>query len=148
MAIGSNDDTDKVHHSVEHGQDMVLDDTSMVLSQPNDVSEDKVKISFGIADDLFLHPTKPNQEEMQEVKKNLEEGGSQDADTPGIFASWPDKDHAMCMNGVETEKDDVKVPGVISADTAPTGLDPDDNYDQQDGMLISPFFFTFSLTPK
>ncbi|KAF8748243.1 hypothetical protein HU200_012986 [Digitaria exilis] len=131
---GCNDETDKARHSVEHAQDIVLDDSS-ILSQPNDVSEDEGKISFGIADDLFLQPTKPNQEEIQQERKKLEEGGSQDTDSPGIFASWPDKDHAVVrMNDVEMEEDDVTVPEIISADTASTGLDPDDNHDQQDGI--------------
>ncbi|OEL32068.1 SCAR-like protein 1 [Dichanthelium oligosanthes] len=135
MAIGSNDYTDKVYHSVEHGQDVVLDDTSMVLSKPNDVSEDEDKLSFGIADDLFLHPTKPNREEIQEMERELEEGGSLDTDTsPGILASWPDKDQVMCMNDVQMVKDSVTVPEEIAADATPTGLDPDDIHNHQDGI--------------
>jgi hypothetical protein len=136
MVISSNDYTDKVYHSAEHGQD----DTSMVLSNPNDVSEDLDKPSFGIADDLFLHPTKPNQEEIQEIEKELEEGGSLDTDTStGILASWPDMDRVMCMNDVEMNKD--------SADTAPTCLDHDDSHDHQDGMSIISLF-SFLLTTK
>ncbi|PUZ36378.1 hypothetical protein GQ55_9G033300 [Panicum hallii var. hallii] len=131
MVISSNDYTDKVYHSAEHGQD----DTSMVLSNPNDVSEDEDKPSFGIADDLFLHPTKPNQEEIQEIEKELEEGGSLDTDTStGILASWPDMDRVMCMNDVEMNKDSVTVPEEIDADTAPTCLDHDDSHDHQDGI--------------
>jgi len=131
MVISSDDYTDKVYHSVEHGQD----DASMVLSKPNDVSEDEDKLSFGIADDLFLHPTKPNQEEIQEMEKELEEGGSLDTDiSTGILASWPDMDCVICMNDVEMSKDSVTVPEEIDAGTAPTGLDHDDNHDNQDGI--------------
>ncbi|CAN6291353.1 unnamed protein product [Urochloa humidicola] len=134
MAIGSNDHTDKVYHSLEHGPDVVLDDTSMVLSKPNDFSEDNDKLSFGITDDLFLHRTQPNQEEIQEMEEELEQGGSLDTDTsPSILASWPDKDRLM--NDVyEMDKDNVTVPEEIAADTAPTGLDPDGNHDHQDGI--------------
>ena len=140
MVISSDDYTDKVYHSVEHGQD----DASMVLSKPNDVSEDEDKLSFGIADDLFLHPTKPNQEEIQEMEKELEEGGSLDTDTStGILASWPDMDHVMCMNDVEMNKASVTVPEEIDTDTALTGLDHDDNHDNQDGTLIIRLFFLF-----
>ncbi|RLN38562.1 SCAR-like protein 1 isoform X1 [Panicum miliaceum] len=131
MVISSDEHTDKVYHSVEHGQY----DTSMVLSNPNDVSEDEGKLSFGIAGDLFLHPTKPNQEEIQEMEKELEEGGSLDTDTStGILASWPDMDSVMCMNDVEMNKDRVTVPEEIDDDTAPTGLDHEDNHDHQDGI--------------
>ncbi|CAN6286390.1 unnamed protein product [Urochloa humidicola] len=133
LAIGSNDHTDKVYHSLEHGQDVLLDDTSMVLSKPNDVSEDKDKLSFEIADDLFLHRTQPNQEEIQEMEKELEQGGSLDTDTsPSIIASWPDKDHVM--NDVETDKNNATVPEEIAVGTARTGLDPVGNNDHQDGI--------------
>ena len=144
MVISSDDYTDKVYHSVEHGQD----DTSMLLSKHNDVSEDEDKLSFGIADDLFLHPTKPNQEEIQEMEKELEEGGSLDTDiSTGILASWPDMDHVMCMNDVEMNKASVTVPEEIDTDTALTGLDHDDNHHHQDGMLIISLF-SFFLTTK
>lgn len=135
MAIGCNNYPDKVHHPVEHVQDVVLDDISMVLSKPNDVSEDEDKISSGIADDLSLHPTKSNQEEMQELKKELEEGRSlESGSSPSKLASLPDKDHVMWMNDVEV--DNVTIPKEIVADTAPTGLDPDGVHEHQDGMLI------------
>ncbi|CAL4936705.1 unnamed protein product [Urochloa decumbens] len=133
MAIGSNDHTDKMYHSLEHGQDAVLDDTSMVLSKPNNFSEDNDKLSFGIADDSFLHRTQPNQEEIQEMEKELEQGGSLDMDTsPSILAPLPDKDHLM--SHVEMDKDNVTVPEEMAAGTAPTGLDPDGNHDHQDGI--------------
>lgn len=131
---------------MEQGQDVVLDDTSMVSSKPNYVPEDEDKLSFRIADDLFPHPTIPNQEEIQEMEKELE-GGSLDTDaSPGILASWPDKNHVMCLNDVEMDKDNVIVPEEIAADMAPTGLDPHDNHDHQDGMLIISLFFLFLNT--
>jgi hypothetical protein len=143
MAIGCNNYSDKVRHPVEHVQDVVLDDISMVLSKPNDVSEDEDKISSGIADDLSLHPTKPNQEEMQELKKELEEGRSlESGSSPSKLASLPDKDHVMWMNDVEV--DNVTIPKEIVADTAPTGLDTDGVHEYQDGMLI--LFFMFYLS--
>jgi len=132
MVISSNDYTDKVYHSVEHGQD----DTSMLLSKHNDVSEDEDKLSFGIADDL------------QEMDKELGGGGSLDTDTStGILASLPDMDHVMCMNDVEMNKASVTVPEEIDTDTALTGLDHDDNHHHQDGMLIISLF-SFFLTTK
>jgi len=132
MVISSDDYTDKVYHSVEHGQD----DASMVLSKPNDVSEDEDKLSFGIADDL------------QEMDKELEGGGSLDTDTStGILASWPDMDRVIRMNDVEMSKDSVTVPEEIDTDTALTGLDHDDNHHHQDGMLIISLF-SFFLTTK
>ncbi|RCV40245.1 hypothetical protein SETIT_9G037400v2 [Setaria italica] len=133
-AVGNNNYTDEVYCSMEQGQDVVLDDTSMVSSKPNYVPEDEDKLSFRIADDLFPHPTIPNQEEIQEMEKELE-GGSLDTDaSPGILASWPDKNHVMCLNDVEMDKDNVIVPEEIAADMAPTGLDPHDNHDHQDGI--------------
>ncbi|XP_066365344.1 SCAR-like protein 1 isoform X1 [Miscanthus floridulus] len=133
MVIGCNNYTDKVRHPVEHVQDVVLDDISMVLSKPNDVSEDKDKISSGIADDLSLHPTKPNQEEMQELKKELEEGRSlESGSSPSKLASLPDKDHVMWMNDVEV--DNVTIRKEIVADTAATGLDTDGIHECQDGI--------------
>jgi hypothetical protein len=131
---------------MEHGQGVVLDDTSMVSSKPNYVPEDEDKLSFGIAVDLFPHPTIPYEEEIQEMEKELE-GGSLDTDTsPGILASWPDKGHVMCMNDVEMDKDNITVPEEIVADTSPTSLDQHDNHDHQDGMLIVSLFFLFLNT--
>ncbi|XP_021307242.1 SCAR-like protein 1 isoform X2 [Sorghum bicolor] len=128
MAIGCNNYTDKARHPVEHVQDVVLDDISMVLSKPNDVSEDEDKISSGSADDLSLHPTKPNQEEMQELKKEFDEGRSlESGSSPSKLASLPDKDHVMWMNDVEV--DNVTVPK-----ETPSGLDPDGIHERQDGI--------------
>jgi hypothetical protein len=106
----------------------------MVLSKPNDVSEDEDKISSGSADDLSLHPTKPNQEEMQELKKEFDEGRSLESGSSGSkLASLPDKDHVMWMNDVEV--DNVTVPK-----ETPSGLDPDGIHERQDGMLIISFY--------
>ncbi|WVZ61017.1 hypothetical protein U9M48_010957 [Paspalum notatum var. saurae] len=125
MAIGSDDYTEKENHAVEHEQDIELDNTFIISSKPNDVSEDKNKINFGVADDLFLHHTKPNQKEIQESEKELEAGGSLESDTsPSKPASSPDKD---------VEMNNVKIPEEIVADTAPTGLDPDGHM-HQDGI--------------
>jgi phage repressor protein C with HTH and peptisase S24 domain len=133
MAIGCNNYTEKVHHPVEHVQDVVLDDISMILSKPNDVSEDEDKISSGNADDLSLHPTKLNQEEIQELKTESEEGRSLESGSSPSKASLPNKDH-VSMNDVEA--DTVTIPKETVADTAPTGLDPDGIDERQDGMLI------------
>lgn len=131
MAIGCNNYTEKVHHPVEHVQDVVLDDISMILSKPNDVSEDEDKISSGNADDLSLHPTKLNQEEIQELKTESEEGRSLESGSSPSKASLPNKDH-VSMNDVEA--DTVTIPKETVADTAPTGLDPDGIDERQDGV--------------
>ncbi|XP_062212825.1 SCAR-like protein 1 isoform X2 [Phragmites australis] len=121
LAVSSINYTDKAYHSVDHGKNFELDGTSIVLSKLNDVSEDEEDINVGIADDLFLHPTIPNQEKIQELKKEFEEGKSLDTDTsPGKLASLLVKDHGMCMN--DLEMDNVLVPEEIVADTTPTGL--------------------------
>ncbi|KAJ1293002.1 hypothetical protein BS78_01G034400 [Paspalum vaginatum] len=125
-AIGNNDYTEKENHAVEHDQDIELDDTSIILSKPNDVSEDKNKSNSGVADDLFFHPTKPNQKEILDLEKKLETGRSLGSDTsPSKPASSPDKDVGM---------DNVNIPEEIVADTAPTGLDPEGIHKHQDGI--------------
>lgn len=135
MAICWNTYTDKVHHPVQLVQDVVVNDISMALSKHNDVSKDEDKISSGIADDLSLHPTKPNQEEMQVLKKALEEDKSlESGSSPSKLASLPDKDHVMWMNDVEV--DNVTIPKEIVTDTIPTGLDPDGIHECEDGMMI------------
>lgn len=131
--IGGNDYAEKEHHAVEQGQDIELHNASIILNKPNDVSEDEDKINSGVADDLFLHPTKPNQEEIQELEKELEAGRSLESDTsPSGLASLPDKDHVMWMN--DGEMDSVRIPEENFADTAPTGLDPDGIHEHRDGI--------------
>ncbi|XP_062214170.1 SCAR-like protein 1 isoform X2 [Phragmites australis] len=150
LAMSSNDYTDKAYHLVEHGQNFEPDGTSIVLSKPNDVSKDEEDINVGIADDFFLHPAKPNQEEIQESKKEFEDGESLDTGTsPVKLASLPDKDHGMCMN--DLEMDNVSVPEEIVVDTTPTGLDPDDIHEHLDvdsGIALTHSSMSYNLLYK
>ncbi|KAL6638131.1 hypothetical protein ACP70R_025703 [Stipagrostis hirtigluma subsp. patula] len=132
LATSNNDYTEKGCHSGEHGQKFVLDGTSVALSKPNDVSQDQ-EITVGNADDSFLYTTLSNQEQIQELKKQSEEGTSLDTCTsPGRLALLSDKDHAMHMD--DFGMDIVAVPEVTVEDTTPTGLDPDDIHEHLDGV--------------
>lgn len=117
----------------------MLDRTTMIFGKRNDVSQDE-EIEVGNADDLLLHPTIPNQEEMQLFKKQFEEGTSLDASTlPGKLASLPNMGPVMHMNDLKL--DNVAVPEEIVANTTATGLDPDDIHKHLDGKSIVYFFF-------
>jgi hypothetical protein len=145
LTISSNECADKKCHSVSHGQNSVLDGSSMSMNGPNDVLEDEEEINVGDANENFLHPTKSNKEELQDSKKELEEGKSLDTGTSlGTIAALPDKDHVMCMNDLDI--DNVEVPEENVVDPTPAVLDPDDIYEHLDGICLSLIFILFLIT--
>ncbi|KAL6894335.1 hypothetical protein ACP4OV_008433 [Aristida adscensionis] len=129
-ATSSSDCTDKAYNSVEHGQKFLLDDTYMVLSKRNDVSQDEEETNVVNTDGSFFHPTIPNQEQTQELKNLPEEGTSRDTDTSPVKpALLPDKDHVMH----ELDMGNVAVSEETVEDTSLTDLDPVDIHDHLDG---------------
>jgi hypothetical protein len=135
LSISSNDCADKKCHSVNHGQNSVLDGSSMPMDEPNDVSENEEEINVGDADELFLHPTKSNKEESQDSKKELEECKPLDTSTSlSTLAALPNKDHVMCSN--DLDMDNVGIPEENIVDPTSTDSDPVDIHEHLDGMFI------------
>lgn len=120
---------------MNHGQNSLLDGSSMSMGGPNHVSDDEEEIiNVGDADEIFvLHPTKSDNE-LQESKKELEEGESVDTGTSlGTLAALPDKDHIMSTG---MDMDNVGVPEESVVEPTSAGLDPDDIHGHLDGMLV------------
>ncbi|GJM97031.1 hypothetical protein PR202_ga13926 [Eleusine coracana subsp. coracana] len=92
-------------NSVNHDHNSLLDGSSMSMGGPNVVSEDEEEINVGDADELFLHPTKSDEKELQDSEKDLAECESLDT---GTFAAVPDKDSVVEPTPLALDPDDIQ----------------------------------------
>uniref|UniRef100_A0ACD5X8Y9 Uncharacterized protein n=1 Tax=Avena sativa TaxID=4498 RepID=A0ACD5X8Y9_AVESA len=125
LATSSSDYQEKAYCSAEHCENNVLDGTSTIFGQPNDVSHGG-EIRVPDADDLLLPGCTPNHEQIQLSKNQFEEFTSLDTVVQGTaskFVTLPDMDPIVQMNDLEL--DNIEFPEKINASTTPTTLDPD-----------------------
>ncbi|XP_037436817.1 SCAR-like protein 1 isoform X2 [Triticum dicoccoides] len=123
------------YRSAEDGRNNVVDGTSTISGQPNDVSHAVGEVEVPHADDLLLQSGTHNQEQIQLSKKPFEECTSiatvvQETDTK--VASLPDMDPVVHMNDLEFNN--VALPAEIDTSTKPTSLDPDVTHKHSDKL--------------
>lgn len=126
LATSSSNYHEIAYRSAGHGQNDVLDGTSTIFGQPNDVSHDGGEIRVPDADDLLLHSSAPNQEQMQLSKDQFEECASVDTVVQGTasnLVTLPDMDPVVHMKDLEL--DNIAVPEEINMSSTLTSLDPD-----------------------
>lgn len=148
LASISSDYHEIAYRSAEDGQNNVVDGTSTVSGQPNDVSHAGGEIEVPHADDLLLHSGTANQEQLQLSKKQFEECTSLATvvqETDSKLASLPDMDLVVHMNDLEFNN--VALPAESNTSTTPTSLDPDGTHKHPDSKsticfsFISPLFY-------
>ncbi|KAM3261615.1 hypothetical protein ACQJBY_052351 [Aegilops geniculata] len=128
LASISSDYHEIAYRSVEDGQNNVVDGTSTVSGQPNDVSHAGAEIEVPHADDLLLHSSTANQEQIQFSKKRFEECTSLATvvqETDSKLASLPEMDLKF---------NNVAVPAESNMSTTPTSLDPDGTHKHPDKL--------------
>ncbi|XP_048532383.1 SCAR-like protein 1 isoform X2 [Triticum urartu] len=123
------------YRSAEDGRNNVVDGTSTISGQPNDVSHAVGEVEVPHADDLLLQSGTHNQEQIQLSKKPFEECTSiatvvQETDTK--VASLPGMDPVVHMNDLEFNN--VALPAEIDTSTKPTSLDPDVTHKHSDKL--------------
>jgi hypothetical protein len=137
LATSSSNYHEIAYRSAGHGQNDVLDGTSTIFGQPNDVSHDGGEIRVPDADDLLLHSSAPNQEQMQLSKDQFEECASVDTVVQGTasnLVTLPDMDPVVHMKDLEL--DNIAVPEEINMSSTLTSLDPDCIHKHLDGMSL------------
>ncbi|CAM0877287.1 unnamed protein product [Alopecurus aequalis] len=125
LAISSSDYHEKAYRSAERGQNNMVDGTSTIFEQPNDVSHDGGEIRVPVADDLLLHSSTRNQEQIQLSKNQFEECTSLDTVVQGTASKLVtplDMDPVVHMNDLQL--DNIAFPEETDTSTTPASLDP------------------------